>query len=154
VFSFAVTLTLAMAGPTDCPTQHRLPVAVIAAPKALLHLEVANTEPQRECGLMFRTSLPKHTGMVFVFDQDAPMQFWMKNTLLPLDMVFVAADGTVRTVYPNVATVSPTLPDDQIPREGGVAKYVIELPAGEAARDGIATGIKLDIKDELSADSL
>jgi uncharacterized membrane protein (UPF0127 family) len=64
-----------------------------------------------------------------------------------LDMIFIAADGTVRRVFADVAVVAPTLPDDQIPKEGSQAKYVIELPAGEASKDGIAAGVKLDLHD-------
>lgn len=122
-------------------------VIAIAAPKANLQLEVARTEPQREHGLMDRTVLPPHTGMIFVFEADGPVDFWMKDTLVPLDMIFVAADGTVRKVYANVPVVSPKLPDAQIPLEGGAAKYVIELPAGEAAQDGIAPGVVLSVRD-------
>jgi uncharacterized protein len=154
VFSLLLPLTLWIAALTNCVERSRLPVAVVAAPKAELHLEIASTGPQRECGLMYRTTLPEHTGMIFVFSQDAPVEFWMKNTLVPLDMIFVAADGTVRTVYPDVATVPSSLPDDQIPREGDAAKYVIELPAGEAARDGIVSGTKLNVENVQSADSL
>ncbi|MBV8147662.1 MAG: DUF192 domain-containing protein [Candidatus Eremiobacteraeota bacterium] len=154
MFSLVLTTMLGVAPLTDCPASSRLPVAVIAAPKALLRLEVARTDPQRECGLMYRTSLAEHTGMLFVFAQDAAVQFWMKNTLVPLDMIFVAADGTVRTVFARVATVPRALADDQIPREGEVAKYVIELPAGEAARDGIVSGTKLNLENVQSADSL
>ncbi len=62
--------------------------------------------PQREQGLMDRTYVPEHTGMIFVFDGDAPVEFWMKDTLVPLDMIFVAADGTVRRVYANVPVVA------------------------------------------------
>jgi uncharacterized membrane protein (UPF0127 family) len=89
------------------------------------------------------THLPKHAGMVFVFEQDAPITFWMKNTLVPLDMVFVAADGTVRSVAANVPVVPESTADDAIPRRSGTAKFVIELPAGEAAIDGIVTGTRL-----------
>jgi len=89
------------------------------------------------------THLPRHTGMVFVFEKDADVYFWMKDTLIPLDMIFVAPDGTVRKVYANVPVVKPTLPDNEIPLEGGTAKYVIELPAGEASEDGIATGSRV-----------
>ena len=124
-----------------------LAVVTIHAPKADLRLEVARTGAQREHGLMNRTSLPPHTGMIFVFPQDGPLTFWMKNTLVPLDMVFVGSDGTVRLVDANVAVVSRSLPDDQIPLENGSGKYVIELPAGEAAQDGIITGIRLNLAD-------
>jgi uncharacterized membrane protein (UPF0127 family) len=120
---------------------------VVHAPCADLHLEVARTAAQREYGLMNRTSLPPHTGMIFVFPADGEVAFWMKDTLIPLDMVFAGADGTVRLVDPNVPTVPAGTPDAQIPLESGTAKYVIELPAGEAARDGIAAGTKLDLAD-------
>jgi len=123
-----------------------LPTVVVHAPKAQLALEVARTDAQRERGLMDRTSVAPHTGMIFVFDRDQPVDFWMKNTLVPLDMIFVAAGGTVRRVFADVPVVAPSLPDAQIPRESAQAKYVIELAAGEAARDGIAAGTKLDLR--------
>ncbi len=123
-----------------------LATVVVHAPKADLTLEVARTETQLEHGLMDRRSLPVHTGMIFVFNRDDTVDFWMKDTLVPLDMVFVGADGTVRRVYDNVPVVSPKLTDDRIPREEARARYVIELPAGEASRDGIAAGTKLDLR--------
>ncbi|HTX02811.1 MAG TPA: DUF192 domain-containing protein [Candidatus Acidoferrales bacterium] len=125
------------------PAPQHLPTIVVHAPQATLTLQVAKTEDQRETGLMSVTNLPPHTGMVFVFDEDAPVEFWMKDTLVPLDMVFVAADGTVRSVAANVPVVPETAPDSSIPRRGGTAKYVIELPAGEAVNDGIVTGMRL-----------
>lgn len=124
-----------------------LAAVVVHAPKADLRLDVARTDAQREYGLMNRKSLPSHTGMIFVFPQDDNVAFWMKDTLVPLDMVFVGADGTVRLVDANVPTVPPSLPDAQIPLERGAAKYVIELPAGEASLDGIVTGVRLNLAD-------
>ena len=94
---------------------------------------------------MYRTALPAHTGMLFVFASDGPVGFWMKNTLVPLDMVFVAGDGRVRIVFRHVAPAPPSMADDAIPREDGTAKYVIELPSGEASRDGIVPGVTLTI---------
>ncbi len=94
---------------------------------------------------MNRIHLAPHTGMIFIFGGDGRVAFWMKNTLVPLDMLFIGADGTVRRVFANVAVVPRSLPDDGIPREAAVAKYVIELPAGEAAKDGIAPGTRLDL---------
>ena len=92
---------------------------------------------------MNRTKLARHTGMIFVFEQDAPVEFWMKDTLIPLDMVFVAADGTVRNVAANVPVVATNTPDDRIPRRDGTGQFVIELPANEAAADGIKPGTHL-----------
>jgi uncharacterized protein len=125
------------------PAPQHLPTINVHAPHAMLTLQVAKTEQERETGLMSVTTLPAHTGMVFVFEQDAPVTFWMKDTLVSLDMVFVAADGTVRSVAANVPVVSEDTPDSQIPTRPGVAKYVIELPAGEAQRDGIAPDVRL-----------
>jgi uncharacterized membrane protein (UPF0127 family) len=122
-----------------------LATIVVHAPKADLTLETARTEPAREQGLMNRAVLPPNTGMLFVFERDERVDFWMKDTLVPLDMIFVAGDGAVRQVFANVPVVAPTLPDEQIPREGAPAKYVIELPAGEASADGIVEGVKLDL---------
>ncbi|MGA9944008.1 MAG: DUF192 domain-containing protein [Candidatus Cybelea sp.] len=122
-----------------------LPAVTVHAPRADLTLEVARTEPQREHGLMDRTTIAPHTGMIFVFTDDQVVDFWMKDTLVPLDMIFVAADGTVRRVFANVPVAPKTVSDAEIPRVGARAKYVIELKAGEAAPDGIAQGVKLDL---------
>lgn len=125
------------------PAQQHLPTIVAHAPNATLTLQVAKTASERELGLMSVTKLRAHTGMVFVFDEDAPIEFWMKDTLIPLDMVFVAADGTVRSVAVNVPVVPTDTADDKIPRRDGSAKFVIELAADEAKVDGIVPGTKL-----------
>jgi uncharacterized membrane protein (UPF0127 family) len=117
----------------------------VAAPKATLTLEVAKNEIQREYGLMNRTAIAPHTGMVFVFDTDQMQYFWMKDTLVPLDMVFIGGDGTVRKVYAAVPVLPPGIADNQIPLESAPAKYVIELASGEAAQDGLAAGVRLDL---------
>jgi uncharacterized membrane protein (UPF0127 family) len=113
-------------------------------PKAKLGLAVAVDEGQREEGLMEIRRLPPRAGMIFAFpDGDAARVFWMKNTLIPLDMVFVKADGTVSGIARNVPATTPSTPDQKIPRRGGVGAFVIELRAGEADRDGIAKGVHL-----------
>jgi uncharacterized membrane protein (UPF0127 family) len=88
--------------------------------------------------------LPQH-GMIFVFDRSAPQEFWMKNTLVPLDMVWVAADGTVTNVAAAVPASTRETPDDRVARRGGTGRFVIELPSREATVDGIVTGARLKL---------
>lgn len=137
---FSLTLAAALNTPSPAPTPQSLRVVALHAPKATLRVQVADTEPERELGLMWVRRLPPHTGMVFVFPKSGPQEFWMKDTLVPLDMVFVAADGTVTSVAKNVPVVSADAGDNVIPRRSGTGRYVIELPANEAAADGLAPG--------------
>ncbi len=106
-------------------------------------LEVANSPSEREHGLMYRKSLPKEHGMVFVFDTPQVQSFWMKNTLIPLDMIFVAANGTVLNVVH--ADTQPHASDWQLRnyRSDGKALYVVEMRQGFAKRAGIEPGTKL-----------
>jgi uncharacterized membrane protein (UPF0127 family) len=144
----AAALALALVAspsPSPQPTPQHLPTISVIAPNATLTLQVARTGAQEETGLMWVTALPPHTGMIFLFSMEQPQSFWMKDTLIPLDMVFVGGDDIVRHVFTNVAVVAPTLPDAKIPLETANGKYVIELPAGEAALDGIVEGTKLNV---------
>jgi hypothetical protein len=106
-------------------------------------LMVADEPGERRSGLMHRESLANDTGMVFVYPNPQQVSFWMKNTLIPLDMIFVAEDGTVLNVQhaepqPNASTGElDTYPSD------GKAKYVVELPRGFANRTGVEPGTKL-----------
>lgn len=136
VFTFII---IALATPQPSP----LPVTDIVAPHAQLSLQIASSQAAREHGLMNRTVIPPHTGMLFVFDSDGPVDFWMKDTRVPLDMIFIGSDWRVRSVAANVPVVSSGTPDSAIPLEHGTAKYVIELRAGEAALDGITPGVLL-----------
>ncbi len=141
--ALAIGLALVQSSPQPMPTPQKLAMVAIAAPRAHLRVQVARTEAQRERGLMGVRYLPAHTGMLFVFDTDAPIEFWMKDTLVPLDMIFIGKDGIVRTVFANVPVVPADTADDRIPRRDGFAKFVLELPANEAARDGLTTGTKI-----------
>ncbi len=143
IFSTAAFALAAAATLAPMPTPQSLPVTVLHAPRAALHVQIARTEGERERGLMSVRHLDARTGMLFVFDADRPVAFWMKDTLIPLDMVFLAPDGTVRAVFARVPVVSAALQDNEIPLEQGTAKYVIELPAGEAALDGLRSGARV-----------
>lgn len=140
--TLAFALALATAAPMPAPQLLR--VVSLHAPAATLRVQVAQTEEQRERGLMAVRHLQPHTGMLFIFEQDAPVAFWMKDTLISLDMVFLSGDGVVRRVYTRVPVVSPKMADADIPLEQGTAKYVIELAAGEAARDGLRAGTRVE----------
>ncbi len=119
------------------------PIITLSVPNAVLTLEVARTIAQHEHGLMGRTELAPHHGMLFVFDADSDQYFWMKNTLIPLDMVFIDSNGTVSSVAANVPAMTPGMSDAELPRRHGIGRFVLELPAGEAVHDGFATGLHL-----------
>jgi len=98
-------------------------------------VELALTPQQRAKGLMFRHDMAPEAGMLFLFDREAPRSFWMKNTYLSLDMLFLDASGRI------VAIAADTVPLTETPVASGVpALGVLELNAGTAMRLGIAPG--------------
>jgi len=108
---------------------------------AEVSLEVAATPAERERGLMYRSSLAEGRGMLFVFDEDGNHGFWMKNTLIPLDMLFIARDGTVVGVHANATPLSTANIS-----VGKSSRYVLEVPGGWAARHGIAAGARVELR--------
>jgi uncharacterized membrane protein (UPF0127 family) len=120
------------------------PVAVVHradATTASVQLEVASTPAAMERGLMYRTSLPDDAGMLFVFPQDDDHSFWMKNTLIPLDMLFIARDGRIVGIHPNAVPLSTA----QI-SVGTPSAFVLEVNGGWAARHGVRTGDRLEVR--------
>jgi uncharacterized protein len=101
-------------------------------------VEIADTEAERAQGLMYRQGLETDRGMLFIFEAAEPQSFWMKNTLIPLDIIFIGADGRVLNIE---ADAKPLTLVSR--RSAGPAKFVLELKAGEAARRGIAPGAKV-----------
>lgn len=125
------------------------PLAACAAERGTLEIvtrsgvqvfsvEVATTDEERARGLMFRTSLPEGQGMLFDFAPEQPVTMWMKNTLIPLDMLFIRSDGRILRIAENTKTES----EDIIP-SGGPVRAVVELIAGSARKFGIAVGDKV-----------
>ena len=98
-------------------------------------VELALTADDRASGLMNRESMPSDHGMLFKFDQTRQILMWMKNTPLPLDMIFIDADGVVARIAENTTPFSETI----IPSVAPV-RYVLELNGGTAARRGISAG--------------
>ena len=123
-------------------------VLEVRAPRRTLRLAVAATEPKREHGLMNVASVRSGEGMLFAFsDGDQTRYFWMKNTIAPLDMIFVDAAGTVTSVAANVPATTPGTPDSKVATRQGAGRFVIELGAGDAKRQGIVRGTHLAIPD-------
>jgi uncharacterized protein len=116
--------------------------------RASFRLEIAATPATRERGLMFRREMAPDRGMVFVFGQDEVQTFWMKNTLLPLDMVFVEAGGAVAGV---VHDARPMTLD--VRKVDSPSRYVVELNAGVAKAKGIGAGATVTFEPALPSPS-
>ncbi|MBO0664395.1 DUF192 domain-containing protein [Jiella sp. MQZ9-1] len=104
-----------------------------------IRIELAVTPKEREVGLMNRESLPRDHGMLFRFDETRDVAMWMKNTLIPLDMLFMDEHGKIVTIKTNAQPLSL----DIIPSERPV-RYVLELNGGAAARYDVSLGDRLD----------
>ena len=106
--------------------------------KEKFQVEVADDDQERSTGLMHRTDLALDRGMVFDFETPRVVSFWMRNTFIPLDMIFIAADGTIRTIAEN------TIPHNDKGVSSRVAVTgVLELQAGASAKLGINPGDKV-----------
>ncbi len=122
-------------------------VLEVRAGRTTLRLAVAATPAQREHGLMNVPFVPTGQGMLFAFPGADEMRgFWMKDTIAPLDMVFVRSDGVIVMIAENVPATAPNTPENKIARRQAVAKYVIELGAHESERIGLEPGKQLYIE--------
>jgi uncharacterized membrane protein (UPF0127 family) len=102
-------------------------------------VEVARTPEEQAQGLMFRKSVPPDRGMIFPYDPPVQVSFWMKNTLVPLDMVFIGPDGKIGRIAANTTPMSldPVASIDPV-------SAVLEIAGGRAAELGIREGDKVD----------
>jgi uncharacterized membrane protein (UPF0127 family) len=98
-------------------------------------VEVVDTSETRARGLMFRQELAPDAGMLFDFKEERPVSFWMMNTFIPLDMIFIREDGTIANIHVNARPHDPT----GIPSEGAVT-FVLEIPGGRSNELGIKAG--------------
>ena len=152
----AFALLLALAGgcrggdadPLTAEERARGLVAVTVATKSgtrLIKAELADTEPEQATGLMFRTSLPDDGGMLFrpyppTGGPPEPASFWMQNTPLPLDIIFIRPDGTIARI------AAETVPMSETPIESGEpVGAVLEIRGGRAAAMGIAEGDRITL---------
>jgi uncharacterized protein len=102
-------------------------------------VEIADDGAERAKGLMFRDHLAADAGMLFDYGQEQLASFWMQNTLIPLDMIFIGADGVVKNIHVNARPLDTT----SIPSEFPV-RFVLEIPGGRSAEIGLAVGDEMD----------
>ena len=116
-----------------------LTVTTTSGTKYRFTVEVARTPAQQTQGLMNRQTLAPDRGMIFPYDVPTPASFWMKNTLIPLDMIFIRSDRTVARIEANTAPLSL----DPVPA-GEPVIAVLELAGGRSAELGITAGAKVE----------
>jgi hypothetical protein len=115
----------------------KLPAIRLNAGMHIIQAELAQTPAQRSIGLMHRPTMGANEGMLFVFEQPSPQCFWMKNTLLPLSIAFLADDGTVV----NIEDMKPQSLDSHC--SGKPVRFALEMNVGWFAKRGIKPGSKL-----------
>jgi uncharacterized membrane protein (UPF0127 family) len=105
-------------------------------------LDIAATNATRRYGLMNRSSMPENRGMIFVFRDEQPLSFWMENTLIPLDIIYLSAAGNVVSIAHGKPMDKTNLPS------AGPARFAIELNEGAAAAAGLKPGSHIDLPQE------
>ena len=131
--------------PPPSPDQpQRLPTATIRVGQVSLVVEVADEEPERQKGMMFRRRVADDEAMLFVFEREANVHFWMKNTPVDLDIAYIASDGTItqieRLTAHNLDAVYSREP----------VRFALEVPAGWFARHGVGAGTEVAIPPEVT----
>ena len=130
------------AGTTSAPASVSSVAIDTGGRKVLFRVEVAVTPEEHARGLMYRSQLADDAGMVFVFEEPSVQRFWMKNTLIPLDMIFIGKDRKIVGVVENAA------PETETERMvGAPSQYVLEIGGGLSARLGIHRGEPVDFQN-------
>lgn len=133
-YIFFLTVIIFISG---CLGQSKLTIFT-ANDEVNINIEIADTNEERQKGLMHRGYLDENSGMLFIFDNEQPVLFWMKNTRIPLDMIFVSANGTITEIKEDV---QPCMSDPcQIYPSKYPTKYVIEVNAGFSKANNIQVG--------------
>jgi uncharacterized protein len=127
-------LVLPFAGPAGAQQLQQLEI-MSKNGKHVFGVEMAVTPEEQARGLMFRRELPDRQGMLFDFHREQPTSFWMKNTYVPLDMIFIRADGRILNIAENTVPLSEALVSSS-----GPVRAVLEVIAGTSKKLGIAAG--------------
>ncbi len=145
----ALVLALGVAALSPCCTAaDKPPVVVVHAAQGdqVVKVELALTREQQMQGLMYRTDLAEDAGMLFVFPEEQERTFWMRNTPLPLDIVYLKGDASILSIAANTTPYS----ENTIPSRGP-ARYVLEVRGGWAARHGVRSGDRVTLPDLTTA---
>ena len=124
-----------------CVAQKAAKKTVLTFPNGkTINIDIVDTPATREIGLMCVKKMRKNYGMLFVFPQEMFLNFWMKNTLVSLDILWVGADQKIAVIHEKLKASTVDTPDDQVATAGGMGQFVLELAAGEAERRGLKVG--------------
>jgi uncharacterized protein len=137
VTGWSLTSNIARERKKEQATQGRLERLEIATPtgRHIFQIEVMRTPEEKARGLMFRQFMPEDRGMLFDFEREQPVSMWMRNTYIPLDMLFIRANGEVRHIHARAQ------PLDETPiSSGGEVRFVLEINGGVAAKLGLSPG--------------
>jgi uncharacterized protein len=137
VLAFVVLLTVSARVPTHGGELDSLEIATSTGRHAF-QIEIADNDATRERGLMDRRYMAADHGMLFEFERDEPESFWMKNTYIPLDMIFISPTGVVTHIAANAEPLS-----ERVIPSGGPCLAVLELNGGTAASIGLKVGDKV-----------
>ncbi|MEW5996384.1 MAG: DUF192 domain-containing protein [Candidatus Micrarchaeota archaeon] len=128
-------------------TQHsgkeQITIINSAGQEIKIYVEIADEWPEMERGLMYRESLPEDEGMLFVFPQSGNYPFWMKNTLIPLDAIYISENGTIVDMLQMEPCISDPCPNYTPDAD---ALYVLEVNKGFGERHGISEGNRMVLK--------
>ena len=138
LFLAAATAAALPAAAQQTGPQPQLRTTQLAAGIHIIRAEVADSDETRRNGLMFRRELPGNDGMLFVFEQPDVQCFWMRNTILPLSIAFIADDGTIV----NIEDMAPQTEAPHCAKKP--VRYALEMAQGWFAQHGIDAGKKLD----------
>lgn len=133
-FAYMIALILLILPVAACSQEGQV-VLITEDGQHKFNVELVDTPKTRAQGLMFRQNLGDNEGMLFDFKEQRPVAFWMRNTFIPLDMIFVRADGIIANIHVNALPQDPT----SIPSDGPV-QFVLEIPGGRSVEIGLAAG--------------
>lgn len=136
--AMSIAVTLSVAGPGLAACREDVAELRWEGGQVRFSVEIADDGAERGQGLMNRETLPAGAGMLFVYEEPGPVAFWMKNTLIPLDIIFMDPEGRVTRIQENAQ------PLDETPIPGGYrVQLVLEINGGLARRLGLRTGAEL-----------